>query len=92
MTSIEKKNYQRKFYQILMTLAFFLDTSQYRCISRIVMQFYIFDWIILVSNNIIVLRHINFYQYIFDIIKRLHNRDSERSDECMNIIMTFFLN
>lgn len=55
MTSIGKKNYQRKFYQTLMTLAFFLDTSQYRFISRCIMQFYIFCWMVLVSNNIIVL-------------------------------------
>ncbi|XP_029342311.1 uncharacterized protein LOC107882321 [Acyrthosiphon pisum] len=48
MTSIGKKN-QRKFYQTLMTLAFFLDTSQYRYISRFVKQFYIFDWMVLVS-------------------------------------------
>lgn len=57
---IEKKNYQRKFYQILMTVAFFLDTNKYRYISSFIMQFYIFDWMVLVSNNNIILYCLNF--------------------------------
>ncbi|XP_060843016.1 uncharacterized protein LOC132923183 isoform X2 [Rhopalosiphum padi] len=48
MTLIEKKKYSRKFYTTLMVMAFFLDTSQYHCISKFTMQFYIFDWMVLV--------------------------------------------
>jgi len=50
MTLIVNKNYHRQFYTILMTLAFFLKTSQYDCIPKLLMYFYIFDWMMLVSN------------------------------------------
>lgn len=56
MALIENENYHRKFYTILMTVAFFLNTSQYDCIPKFLMHFYIFDWMILVSNiNFIIL-------------------------------------
>lgn len=74
MTSTEKKNCQRKFYKTLMTIAFFLDNSQYRYISRFIMQFYVFDWMVLVSNNNIILYHFKclLIHNIFDIIKRFY--------------------
>ncbi|XP_027848734.2 uncharacterized protein LOC114128419 [Aphis gossypii] len=49
MTLIENKNYHRKFYTILMTVAFFLNTSQYDCIPKFLMHFYIFDWMMFVT-------------------------------------------
>ncbi|XP_025200899.1 odorant receptor 49b-like [Melanaphis sacchari] len=48
MTFIENKNYHRKFYKTLMTLAFSLNTSQYHCISKCILYFYIFDWMVFV--------------------------------------------
>lgn len=51
MSSNEKKNFHRQFYQTIMTMAFFLDHNKYQYISRFIVYVYMFDWMIFVSNN-----------------------------------------
>jgi hypothetical protein len=60
--SVNKIYYPRKFYQILMTVAFAINTGgQYDYILRFLVYVYIFDWFVMVSIYCINLPLKNIY-------------------------------
>lgn len=53
MNPAENESNNRTFYQILMTLAFSLDTGlKNHNVLRLMIYIYIFDWFVMVSNSV----------------------------------------